>query len=277
MKNLESIQKSDYSTMVGWIKERNRPSGGVRTLAEFASRSFLRPGKKILEVGSNTGFSVVNLALLSGAHCSGIDINEDSVAESKSYAAANDVSHVTDFKVGSALQIPFESETFDALWVSNVTSFISNKQDAFKEYLRVLKPNGILGVAPIYYHTEPPSDLLEKVESFVNTKINIKSLKHWKEEIEETARQNECHLVEYACLDYKYDDRADVLDMWIGSIIQKPHLSDWTERERNALVERYKECMTVFNENLKYCCFSLILYQKRIVPEEQELFVTRAL
>ena len=174
--NLARINEADYSTMVGWVRERNRPSGGIRTLTEFAVRAFLRPGKKVLEVGSNTGFSVVNLALLSGAHCYGVDINADSIKESKDYAALNDVQNLTEFHVGSALEIPFEDNTFDALWVSNVTSFIDDKQGAFKEYLRVLKPNGILGVAPIYYRSEPPKDLFAQVEHFVNAKINIKSL-----------------------------------------------------------------------------------------------------
>lgn len=275
MTKLEQIKSADYSTMVGWIKERNRPSGGVRTLCEFAVRSFLRPGKSVLEVGSNTGFSMVNVALLTGARCTGIDINQDSVEEAKKYAKANGVQDLVDFQVGSALGIPFPDNSFDALWVSNVTSFIDNKSDAFKEYLRVLKPNGIFAIAPIYYKSPPPDDLFAKVEELVNAKINIKTLSSWKEEILQTANNLGIDLVEYQSIDYQYDDKTDVVEQWTQGIIKAANLPEWTDAEKDALVARYVDAMKIFNENLKYCNFSLVLYQKRLVAEERELFTTR--
>lgn len=273
---VEEIKIADYSTLVGLVRERNRPSGGIRTLVEFAQKSFLRPDKNLLEVGSNTGFSVVNIASITGSFCSGIDINPISIKEAMENAKSIGVEHLTEFKIGNALEIPYTDEYFDTLWVSNVTSFIEDKCAAFREYLRVLKKGGFIGIAPIYYREQPPSDLFRQVEQLLNAKITIRSLDSWKKEIERAAAETKITLIETSCSDYLYLDQDKNIDRWLLKVLDKPHLKELPKDKRNALVDRYSTCMRLFNENLKYCGFSLIIYQKRAVPEEPELFLTRS-
>lgn len=62
----EQIKNMDYSSFVGLINERNRPSGGIKTVHTVAVNAFINKNKKVLEIGSNTGFTSVNLALLTG-------------------------------------------------------------------------------------------------------------------------------------------------------------------------------------------------------------------
>ena len=71
------------------------------------------------------------------------------------------------FVTADALNIPFDNQSFDFVWCSNVTSFIKDKDRAVSEYLRVLKEGGTLIVAPIYYRKSPPGDLLDKVSEAV--------------------------------------------------------------------------------------------------------------
>lgn len=274
MLSLETINNADYSTMVGFTKERNRPSGGIRTISEFAIKAFINKDKKVLEVGSNTGFSMSNLAALTGANCIGIDVNLNSIADAKLYANDLGVSHLVEFLEGNALDISFEDNAFDALWVSNVTSFIENKEKAITEYLRVLKPNGIIGFAPIYYVDEPPIDLLRKVEKFIGAKINVRTLNDWKKEIYNAGEKSNNILIEYNTTNYRYYDQENRVEEWINLILDKPHIHEMEQNIRVALNKRYKECMILFNENLKYCGYSLILFQKRIKKEEAELFIT---
>lgn len=232
-------------------------------------------GKRVLEVGCNTGFSVVNLALLTGAECHGVDINRESIEEARGYAESSGAGDCTVFKVGNALKLPYPDVHFDALWVSNVTSFISDKIGAFSEYLRVLKPGGFLGVAPVYYLTTPPSALFAEVETLVGTKITIRDLVAWRGAIMQGAHRAGIHIVECAALDYIYLDQSASLDYWLAKILSKPHLQALPDRAHKALSERYTHVIRVFNENLKYCGFSLLLYQKRLAEEEEELFFTR--
>ena len=277
MDTLEQIKNSDYSTLVGIVKERNRPSGGIRTLHEFARGSFLTERKKVLEVGSNTGFSVVNMALLSKAQCCRVDINKNSIDEAREYAKKMGADNLTEFKVGDALNIPYPDNYFDAIWVSNVTSFIDKKEQALKEYFRVLKPFGYLGVAPIYYIKQPPKDLFVKVEELVGTKINVRDLEGWESLIKQSASMAGVALEQCFCKDYIYEDQQDNIDSWLDRILKKDHLEELNADVKAELKERYTQCMKVFNENLKYCGFSLMLYQKRIVRDEDELFITRGL
>ena len=271
--SVQEVKKMNYSELVGLIRERNRPSGGIRTLFEFAHKTQLSPPKKVLEVGSNTGFSVVNLALLSGCMCYGIDINQESISESVEYAKASGVSDRTEFRIGNALEIPYPDDFFDVLWVSNVTSFIDQKHDAFLEYLRVLKPGGYLGVAPIYYREVPPSDLLESVEEFVGTELDVRTLDDWKIKITSISGKIG-HLIECDCSEKVYIDRASAIEGWLSEILDQDYLDHLPREVRKELVQRYSSCMRTFNENLKYCGFALLTYQKRLHKEESELFLT---
>lgn len=268
------IRNADYSTLVGLVRERNRPSGGIRTLHDFAQKSFLTHGKVVLEVGCNTGFSVVNLAMLTGGEIHGVDINTLSIEEANRYAVDSGVASSTVFKVGSALEIPYPDNHFDALWVSNVTSFISDKSAAFTEYFRVLKPFGYIGVAPIYYHTTPPADLFTEVESLIGAKLTIRNLTEWRKTIQQSAERAGVNVVECSVTNYRYHDQSGYIDEWLQLILSKPHLEVLSVEMRQSLTERYSACMRVFNENLKYCGYSLLLYQKRLTAEEPELFYT---
>lgn len=147
---MKKINEMNYSEFVGLVDERNRPSGGIKTIQEVIVNARLDKKKKILEIGSNTGFTTVNIGLLTNAKVIGIDVNESSVEKSKLYANKMGAKTVAFIK-GSALELPFEDESFDLVWCSNVTSFIDDKKQAISEYLRVLKPGGFLAVIPIYY------------------------------------------------------------------------------------------------------------------------------
>ena len=67
--NIEDVKELNYSELVGLLKERNKPSGGLKSIVEVSNVCRLTKGDKILEIGSNTGFTSVNLALLYGSEC----------------------------------------------------------------------------------------------------------------------------------------------------------------------------------------------------------------
>ncbi|MDD4352897.1 MAG: class I SAM-dependent methyltransferase [Candidatus Nanoarchaeia archaeon] len=265
----------DYSQFVGIVRERNRPSGGIKTVQEVAVNAFINSSKKILEIGSNTGFTSVNMSLLTGCKCIGIDINKNSVKEARRYAKINGVNKLVKFSVYNAEKLPYKKESFDCVWCSNVTSFIKNKEKAIKEYIRVLKKNGILIVVPIYYIKKPSNQIVKKISQALNSEIKIWSKSFWLKLFEEISLKQDTPLQLFYSKDFKYLNREKYIEEYASNIIEKEHIQKYDSKKIKEVKDKIIYFMELFNQNLKYAGYSILLYQKRVEKEEIELFLTK--
>ncbi len=270
---MENIEEMDYSTFVGLINERNRPSGGIKTIQEVIVNAHIGKNSKVLEIGSNTGFTTVNLALLSDASVVGIDIIPDSVKKSELYAREMGA-ETASFVQGTALDLPFKDGEFDLVWCSNVTSFIEQKREAISEYLRVLKPNGCLAVVPIYYRKSPPLDLLNQVSKAIGCKIEVWGKTFWIDLFQKASSGTALEI--FYTKDYKYLDQSNRLEKYVDNILETnlPEKLKTTE-EFKQIKERALYFYSLFNENnYKYAGYSTILMQKHLKMDEEELFLS---
>lgn len=267
----------NYSEIVSITRERNRPSGGIKTVHEVVVNAMIQRGHKTIEIGSNTGFTSVNIALLTGSNVVGIDTIDKSVDEAQKYAKENHVSDKVSFVKASALNIPFGDEYFDFVWASNVTSFIDEKKKAFAEYLRVLKNGGILIVVPIYYFTTPPDTLVAEVSSAIGSKIQVWDKEYWMKSIESASSDSSMALELIYESSYRYDDKENAIGDYVEEIFSKEHLRSLGSDERKELATEYEKYIRLFNENLKYAQYSVLLFQKRGQKDEVELFTTNKL
>jgi len=264
----------NYSEIVGIVRERNRPSGGIKTVQEVAVNGMIKPTHKVLEIGSNTGFTSVNLALLTDCSVVGIDLLDTSIQEARLYAKAHKVENLVSFKKSTALEIPYENDHFDFIWASNVTSFINDKRKVLKEYSRVLKMGGILVMVPIYYHKRPPKELIHSVSKAIGSKIEVWDKDFWIELIKETKDPNFCFEPIYQSA-YRYDDKDSFVEKYVENIFDKEHLKNFDKEKFQKLKKEYTKYIHLFNENLKYAEYSVLLFQKRRLTDEQELFTTK--
>jgi ubiquinone/menaquinone biosynthesis C-methylase UbiE len=271
----KSLIEMNYSEWVALIKERNRPSGGIKSVHAVAVNAFIDSSKKVLEIGCNTGFTSVNLSLLTGCRCIGIDINKTSIQEAKEYAKAQGVDRRVNFMVANALSLPFPDETFDVVWCSNVTSFIDKKQKAISEYLRVLKLEGTLVVIPIYYIKKPPSKILKEVSRAIGAEIKFWRRDDWINLFNKVALKNKCALELYYEKSYIYENRAKFIKKYVETVLNKKHLSHFNKDLKELIKKRTLEFFTLFNKNLQYAGYSILLFQKRKIKDEIELFITK--
>lgn len=269
----EEIEKMDYSSIVGLLNERNRPSGGIKTVQEVCLNTFLTKESKVLEIGSNTGFTSVNVKLLSGSKIVGIDINKISIEKAEEYAKNHSVD--VDFVLGSATSLPFENKEFDMVWASNVTSFIGEKGLAVKEYSRVLKYGGYLVVIPIYYIKEPPEEIINEVSIAINSKIEVWNKEYWLNLVEKTFENLEEKFELTYSSDYVYENQEKNIDNYVSTIIKESGLHNFLEQEITLLKSRYTNFIDLFNKNLKYCGYSILVFQKRKVKDQVELFISK--
>jgi SAM-dependent methyltransferase len=101
------------------------------------------PGKAILEIGCNTGATMIYCGL-QGATVDGVDLDAQCVATANAQLRRYGVkgqAHVAD-----ATKLPFEKDRFDAVISNDFVEHITHedKTRMFGECLRVLKPGGVL-------------------------------------------------------------------------------------------------------------------------------------
>lgn len=124
------------------IVRRNEIRDGVsaRWGAELDS---LLPGSglRILDVGTGTGYFAVLLGA-KGHDVIGIDLTPAMIDEAK--ALAGDLGVSAEFEVMDAQSLGFPDEFFDAVVTRNLTWTLPAPERAYAEWLRVLKPGGML-------------------------------------------------------------------------------------------------------------------------------------
>jgi len=139
----------------------------------------LKPNLNILDIGCGTGFPLLELAQRFGSTCkvTGIDPWTNAIERVEQKIKSYNITNATIIK-GSAESMPFENESFDLI-VSNLgINNIPDKDAAFKECYRVLKPKGKLSLTTnlyghwkefykIFYDTLSQSnrELLNKLQS----------------------------------------------------------------------------------------------------------------
>ena len=121
---------------------------GLRTAQSHAGffLPHLKPGIKLLDVGCGPGTITAGFAeLVAPGEVIGTEIEATQVALAEQNAAARNVSNVT-FKVGSLYHLPFESETFDAVFLSAILGNLQEPVKGLQEAHRVLKSGGVIGI-----------------------------------------------------------------------------------------------------------------------------------
>ncbi|KAF3811087.1 Sterol 24-C-methyltransferase erg-4 [Colletotrichum gloeosporioides] len=126
----------------------------------------IKKGMKVLDVGCGVGGPAREIAKFTGAYITGLNINEYQVERAARYTKKErmdkNVQFVqADFMVKSTLfknifhttflmpmiqNIPFEDNTFDAVYAIEATVHAPSLQAVYSEIHRVLKPGGVFGV-----------------------------------------------------------------------------------------------------------------------------------
>lgn len=264
---IEDVAAMDYNNIISLVRETNRAPGGYKTIACILNNSFLRTDSRILEIGTSTGVTSIEIAKLLGCRIEAIDINEQSLAEARRRAAAEGVQDRIRFCLGDAQALEYPDASFDMVFCGNVTSLIPNRKRALEEYIRVLKPNGILAAVPMYYLNVPSEKLMDHVRAAIQTDVQVVGLDYWRE----FYRSPE--MVLKFTENCRFDRISDeVLNHFIAYILSQHHLQALRPEVFAFLKQRYREYIYLFRDNLSRMGYSILLYKKEPVNREPELF-----
>ena len=252
------FSEMSFSEIVGLVNEPNTPSGAHESIRQICTAIPMDRIERILDVGSNTGFATVEIASLTKKHVTGVDINPSSVAYARKLAEDAKLTNV-EFQVGNILDLPFPDESFDLIYCNNVTSFIADRDKAIVEYQRVLKSNGMLAVVPIYYIRTPPVDLVEKVSHAIEAPIKVRDIDQW------LSAFSSSDLDLYYRADFEYDDLSEkAIAEYAKKVTDPTRLDHLSTEDHQKIQERLKYFYLLFNENLRYCGFSVLIYRYRM-------------
>ena len=120
--------------------------GGHQATADLAGQLDLRPGMRLLDIGSGLGGTARFLARHYGCHVTGVDLTPEYVAVAEVLTGRVGLADQVAFRVGSALELPFEKAAFDAATLLHVGMNIPDKETLCTEAGRVLKPGGVFAV-----------------------------------------------------------------------------------------------------------------------------------
>ncbi len=130
--------------------------GGLEATQELAAHMELRPGLRLLDVGSGIGGPARYFAAEHGCSVTGMDLTQEFVRVAASLTRRTKLDRLVEFRQGSALQLPFAPATFDRAYMIHVGMNIADKAGIFREVRRVLKPASLFTIYDIMRTGEGP-------------------------------------------------------------------------------------------------------------------------
>ncbi len=110
---------------------------------EIPQRLGLSPDSSVLEIGCGSGGYALYLAEKLGCQIVGLDVNEPGIRSAKELAQTRALGSRARFEhCDVSKKLPFDNETFDAVFSNDVLCHVSGRLDLLVELHRVLKPSG---------------------------------------------------------------------------------------------------------------------------------------
>ncbi|MEI9424407.1 methyltransferase domain-containing protein [Mesorhizobium sp. Cs1299R1N1] len=154
--------------------------GGVAATRELIDQMGLKPGARLLDIGSGIGGPARFATNNAGADVTGIDLTQSYVDIAASLSKQVGMDGKTRFVQGSALDMPFDKASFDAAMILHVGMNLPDKRKLMSEAARVLKSGGVFAVYDVMRLkdgalTYPLPWASDETMSFVATPDNYRS------------------------------------------------------------------------------------------------------
>lgn len=127
----------------------------------------LEPGQTVLDLGSGAGLDVFVARNEVGAtgHVIGVDMTAEMIAKARENTRQSGFDNV-EFRLGEIEHLPIRSSTVDVVISNCVLNLVPDKQRAFAEIFRVLKPGGHFCISDIVSSQVLPEWLKDIAEAY---------------------------------------------------------------------------------------------------------------
>ncbi len=128
----------------------------------------MQPGETVLDLGSGAGFDCFLAARQVGpsGRVIGVDMTDAMLEKARANAEKSGIGNV-EFRKGDIEALPVADSSVDVTISNCVLNLVPDKDRAFREIHRVLKPGGRLAVSDMAWEAEPPPALRRDMEALV--------------------------------------------------------------------------------------------------------------
>jgi SAM-dependent methyltransferase len=158
-----TIMQDNYSELNGYVKEADMGlECGVPT--EYAG---IQKGDTVVDLGCGAGNDIFVALPHTGTEGKliGIDFTQEMIDKANKNKNALRVENV-EFKLGEIENLPLEQNTADVVISNCVLNLVPNKEKAFAEIFRTLKPGGHFCVSDIVVKGNLPEKLKQSAEMY---------------------------------------------------------------------------------------------------------------
>ncbi|KAF9416672.1 Delta(24)-sterol C-methyltransferase, partial [Podila epigama] len=119
------------------------PQAMARQEHYLAARAGIHKNQRVLDIGCGVGGPAREIAHFTGAHITGLNINDYQISRARRYAALHGLQNRQDFIKGDFMNMPVEDSSFEACYAIEATPHASSLKGVYAEAFRILKPGGV--------------------------------------------------------------------------------------------------------------------------------------
>jgi SAM-dependent methyltransferase len=157
------VMAEDYTKLQGYVAGADLGLGcGLPT--EFA---LIKEGDTVIDLGSGAGNDAFVARSITGAdgRVIGVDFTEKMIEKARINVGKLDYKNV-EFRLGDIENLPVSTNVADVVVSNCVLNLVPDKQKAFSETFRVLKPGGHFSVSDIVLQGKLPEGLQQSAEMY---------------------------------------------------------------------------------------------------------------
>jgi len=161
---VEVVPLIDYTALADPLIDQANLGLGCGLPTGFAG---IQPGETVLDLGSGAGVDVFIAARQVGptGKAIGVDMTPEMVWRARRTAEQSGIENV-EFRLGEIEAMPVETESVDVVISNCVLNLVPDKNRAFKEIFRVVKPGGRIAISDVISYGHIPKSIRQDAEAW---------------------------------------------------------------------------------------------------------------